>query len=135
LADRRAALKLLLEQEPAGAWTLVRVAGEVDMANAADLQTYLSSVAGTSGLVALDLSSVTFIDSTGLTALIQTYKLVQPGGSFLLLAPSPEVSRVLEVTGLDRLFRISSTKEPPEPVTSPPAPSMGVVPAAAGLAG
>ena len=47
---------------------MVTVAGEIDMANADDLQSYLSSVAETHNLVALDLSTVTFIDSTGLNA-------------------------------------------------------------------
>ena len=128
-----AALKLLLEQQQAGAWTVVRAAGEIDMANAAYLATYLSAVAETQDLVALDLSSVNFIDSTGLTALIQTYKLMESGGSFLLLAPSPQVCRVLEVTGLDRVFRIAASAEPLEAVVPIPAPV--VSPTRAGLAG
>lgn len=114
---------------------MVTVAGEIDMANADDLQSYLSSVAETHNLVALDLSTVTFIDSTGLNALIRTYRLLEPGGSLLVLAPSPQVSRVLEVTGLDRLFRISGSAEQPESLVPLPAPSGAAVPTAAGLAG
>lgn len=93
---------------------MVRVTGEIDMANASDLTDFLSSLTELHDLLAVDLSKVEFIDSTGLTALIRTYKLLEPGGSFLLLAPSPAVSRVLKATGLDGLFRISAAAEPPE---------------------
>jgi anti-sigma B factor antagonist len=135
IRNQEKALELLLEHQQAGAWTVVTVAGEIDMANADDLQSYLSSVAETHNLVALDLSTVTFIDSTGLNALIRTYRLLEPGGSLLVLAPSPQVSRVLEVTGLDRLFRISGSAEQPESLVPLPAPSGAAVPTAAGLAG
>lgn len=81
------------------------------MANADELWEYLASQVERQH-VAVDLSGVRFIDSTGLTALVRTYKsLKQAGGTLLLLSPSPPVLRLLAVTGLDGLFSLCWTVE------------------------
>ncbi|HEX2148730.1 MAG TPA: STAS domain-containing protein [Actinomycetota bacterium] len=104
-------LNLHLECEKVGPWTIVGVAGEIDMANADELWEYLASQVERQH-VAVDLSGVRFIDSTGLTALVRTYKsLKQAGGTLLLLSPSPPVLRLLAVTGLDGLFSLCWTVE------------------------
>lgn len=56
----------------------------------------------------LDLSEVSFIDSTGLAALIQLHRRVQPC-SLVLLAPSPAVMRLLRRFRLEEFFRIAPT--------------------------
>jgi N-acetylglucosaminyldiphosphoundecaprenol N-acetyl-beta-D-mannosaminyltransferase len=56
----------------------------------------------------LDLSEVEFIDSTGLAALIQLHRDLQPC-SLVLLAPSPTVRRILRRFQLEDFFGIAPT--------------------------
>jgi anti-sigma B factor antagonist len=57
--------------------------------------------------IAIDLSGVEFMDSTGLGVLIGALKRVrESGGSLVLGGIRPAVSRVFEITGLDRIFTI-----------------------------
>jgi anti-anti-sigma factor len=80
---------------------LVAAVGEVDMANAPSLAEYLVQFAN--GDVILDLSAVTFIDSSGLHALVAAHKRLGLRGARLVLhGTSPYAQRVIEITGLDR---------------------------------
>ena len=55
----------------------------------------------------VDLRDVSFIDSSGIEALCAARRDAErSGGSVVLRAPSAAVVRVLEVTGLDDVFRI-----------------------------
>lgn len=97
-----------LTQEPGsgGAVRLV-VVGEIDMSNAAqvrDAGTAAVTAADVSGLD-VDLSAVTFLDSTGLGALVA----VRTAGADLsravrITAASPRVRQVIEVCGLSSEF-------------------------------
>ncbi len=54
-----------------------------------------------------DCSSLDFVDSSGLGALISMQKLAnERGGKLRLLAPKPTVVQVLELTRLHRVFEI-----------------------------
>lgn len=58
----------------------------------------------------LDLNGVSFIDSSGLGALISARRRAHVfRGSLLLACHSPAVMRVLELTALDRVFTIVPT--------------------------
>ena len=48
----------------------------------------------------VDLSDVTFIDSTGLGVLVEARSKLADRKSFLLSAPQPETRRALEISGL-----------------------------------
>ncbi|MGJ0506006.1 MAG: STAS domain-containing protein [Methylocystis sp.] len=55
----------------------------------------------------VDLSSVNFIDSSGLGALLSGYKNAsQRGGSLVLAGPQPRVRAMFELTRLNRVFDI-----------------------------
>jgi anti-sigma B factor antagonist len=92
------ARRLSLEEADApDTWKLV---GELD-SHSADL------VAGTVGTadpgtnLTLEMSGVSFIDSTGLRALVELRTgLVESGGSLAIDQPSDAVRRVIELTGL-----------------------------------
>lgn len=61
------------------------------------------------GLINIDFdcSSLMFVDSSGLGALISMQKLANGrGGKLRLLAPKPAVLQVLELTRLHRVFEI-----------------------------
>jgi anti-sigma B factor antagonist len=54
-----------------------------------------------------NFSECTFIDSTGLGALVSIYKkCAEKGGSIKLKTLSPEVEKLLKLTRLDKVFEI-----------------------------
>ncbi|MBB5075795.1 STAS domain-containing protein [Nonomuraea endophytica] len=97
---------LLLTCRPFDGLTLVGVAGELDATNAADLGTYIEGQHPEWALpLVLDLAALTFMDSTGLHLLIGLHhREHEHGGRLHLAAPHARVSRLLQITGTDRLF-------------------------------
>jgi anti-sigma B factor antagonist len=94
---------------PAHSKLVVRVAGEVDIQTSPVLDEQLQRVtADGAPSVVVDLSDVTFLDSTGLSVLIAGLKRCQEaGGTMRLASPRPNVRKVLEITGLTSVFQIS----------------------------
>jgi anti-sigma B factor antagonist len=89
--------------------TLVRVSGELDLATSGVIESDLLRLIheGLGRRLILDLSRLTFLDSTGLRALWRTRQHAQMAGAQLFIsAASDAVMRVLKVTKLDRVFRI-----------------------------
>src|ERR1700722_3206274 len=87
---------------------IVAVAGEIDVYTSPLLQEQLVQVLreGTSSIV-LDLSKVTFLDSTGLGVLITGLKRCRSAdGDLVLVTAQPNVLKVLEITGLNDVFKI-----------------------------
>ncbi len=87
---------------------VVAVAGEIDVYTSPLLQERLVEVLreGISSIV-LDLSEVTFLDSTGLGVLITGLKRCRSaGGDLSLVTAQPNVLKVLEITGLNDVFQI-----------------------------
>ena len=83
----------------------VTVAGELDAASAGELEAALSEPATAGTVVELDLGQVTFIDSSGLRALLVVQQAVSDGGGSLMLgATTPAVDRLLQLTGLSETF-------------------------------
>ena len=65
------------------------------------------------GAVVLDVSGVTFIDSTGLGALIELYRFgTDHDVDVILRDPSPRVRQVLDLTALGGYLTVESTAEP-----------------------
>jgi anti-sigma B factor antagonist len=91
----------------------VRVSGEVDMYTAPQLkQCLLELIDGGARRIVVDLSAVTFIDSTALGVLIGGVRRVHAaGGAMALVVTGRPVHRVLSITGLDRVFSIHDTFE------------------------
>ena len=55
----------------------------------------------------LDLAAMTFLDSSGLGALISLHKTLRSrNGTVRLLKPAPNVQQILELTRLHRVFEI-----------------------------
>ena len=92
-----------------GTWITVEVIGELDFATRSALDEQLEEVTAGRGSphVALDLSHLSFCDSSGLNALIAARKRVHAaGGDLVLLNPRPRLTELLRITGLDRLFTV-----------------------------
>lgn len=82
----------------------VRVRGELDLATAPQLASCLSGDVGEGSLpVVLDLSEVTFIDSSALRTLVLSGRELSAAGRTLQIGPrSDRVTKVLEMTQLDQ---------------------------------
>jgi anti-sigma B factor antagonist len=89
--------------------TVLSVTGEVDVATAPALRSRLDDTVDTvgGGTVVVDLTGVTFIDSTGLGVLIGARKRCSEAGRELRVVVSePRILKVFEITGLTDLFAI-----------------------------
>ncbi|MEU6595098.1 STAS domain-containing protein [Streptomyces sp. NPDC046881] len=86
--------------------SLVTVTGYLDRHTAHHLADALQPLLGRDGhTVLVDLSGVTFLDSTGLTCLITAYRTTRITGARLaLIAPSQQVQKMLQLTGVDRVL-------------------------------
>ena len=60
-------------------------------------------------VVILDLGQVTFIDSSGLGAVVATLKLLLPDRSLTLAGLTPSVDRVFRLTRMDSVFPLFPT--------------------------
>lgn len=87
---------------------VLSVRGEIDLATAPQLRRSIHDlIDGGHRQVAVDLTDVEFMDSTGLGVLIGSLKrLNEDGGNLVLTGLRPAVSRVFEITGLDRIFTV-----------------------------
>lgn len=63
-------------------------------------------VGGASGRVVLDLGAVTFLDSSGLGAIVAARKFLPDGTALELAALTPAVERVFRLTRMDSVFSI-----------------------------
>jgi anti-sigma B factor antagonist len=64
----------------------------------------LACVPAPGARVALDMSRVDFLDSSGLGALVSLLKAVRPEGELVLFAVRPSVREILRLTHLDSVF-------------------------------
>jgi len=88
---------------------IVRLAGEIDLYNAAEVGAALADVAQKQpARVVVDLAEVEFVDSTALGTLIEARKRLS-NGRLVLAAPGQEVRRALEVAGLIDHFPVRDT--------------------------
>jgi anti-anti-sigma factor len=79
---------------------VVVLRGELDASTVRNLAERLTGPPGS--LVVVDLCQLTFIDSSGLGAIhVARRRALASGGDLVLCRPTPSVSRVLEITGLN----------------------------------
>jgi anti-anti-sigma factor len=76
------------------------LSGELDASTSRGLLEQLQGPPGSS--VVVDLSELTFMDSSGLGAIhLARRRAVKDGGTLVVCRPQPIVRRVLQLTGLD----------------------------------
>jgi anti-sigma B factor antagonist len=92
--------------------TLVEVSGRIDSMNANELGAALTDTIDHGNVqLVLDLASVEYMSSAGLRELVTALKKVKrETGDMRLAQPSPRVREVLEMAGLDTIFRIFPTQ-------------------------
>lgn len=84
------------------------VAGELDVASGPPLEHAVARVLDGQGEdFRLDLTALTFMDSTGARSLVRVHhRLEAIGRRLVLVSPTPPVRRVLELLGLDGLIAV-----------------------------
>jgi anti-sigma B factor antagonist len=98
-----------LSEEDLDPTTLVlRVAGEIHATTAPEFSTRLNdAIAGGKTGVVLDLTGVEFIDSTGLSVLLNGLRrITRVRGTMVIACANPTVLRLFEITKLDSTFAI-----------------------------
>ncbi|WP_334099718.1 STAS domain-containing protein [Thermotoga petrophila] len=93
---------------------IVRVQGEIDAYNSSELKEQLRSFISTTSKkkIVLDLSSVSYMDSAGLGTLVVILKDAKINGKeFILSSLKESISRILKLTHLDKIFKITDTVE------------------------
>jgi anti-anti-sigma factor len=102
-------MDLTTETVPGDGYVTLRVSGEIDLHTAQSVRdAALAALRQHGATLRIDLREVPFMDSTGLEVLLATRRRAQlEGGSLTLVGPTPAVRRVIEVTGLDKLFPIA----------------------------
>ncbi len=89
-----------------GAACVLTVRGDIDLASAPDFETSLrTALDGSPSSIMIDLTGLTFIDSSGLRVLVSLSKEAQSRGATLgLRNVPPHAQRVLDITGLSEWF-------------------------------
>jgi anti-anti-sigma factor len=75
-----------------------RLVGELDMATCGGLTELLHAAAAGHDPLVLDFSGVSFMDSSGLRALLEGAGLPDRSGPIVILHPSDQVRRVLDIS-------------------------------------
>lgn len=85
--------------------TVVTLKGEVDLENSPAARKILLRSIDAADRVLVDLSGVTYIDSSGVASLVEALQVSKKGGTqFALAAASEPTRRVLELARLDKVF-------------------------------
>jgi len=89
----------------------VAVGGELDPATIEPLRERLGEVIDQGALrVLVDLTGVTFIESTALGVLVDAAKSIRSaGGQMVLVADDPRITRIIEITGLQQILRVEDS--------------------------
>jgi len=101
------------EERPGGNGVVLFVLyGEVDLHVAPELRDRLTNaIEENAEYVVLDLSRVTFMDSMALGVLLGALKRLRPrGGELRLVVPHSDLRRIFEITLLDQVFTLDSTR-------------------------
>ena len=79
---------------------VVSLRGELDVSTVLGLEEYLIGVSGST--VVIDLDQLTYMDSSGVAAIIGARnRILEHGDELVLTRPQTNVRRVFEITGLD----------------------------------
>ena len=92
---------------------VISLSGEVDLYTAPEFKQQLLDVIGKGAKsVIVDFSNTTFIDSTTLGVLVGGVKRLRTNeGQLSLVCSDRNITKIFEITGLDRVFTIYPTRD------------------------
>ena len=92
--------------------TRVKLRGELDLVTAPQLADALSEAARGSVVVILDLSELTFMDSTGLHAILTAHtRLHEADCRLVLVRGCHQIQRIFEITGTEHVLEFASAPD------------------------
>jgi anti-sigma B factor antagonist len=92
--------------------SIVILKGDVDLESSPTAREVLLKSVDGADRVLVDLSSVTYIDSSGVASLVEAlHAAKRNGGRLALVAASDPTRRVLELARLDKVFTIYASVE------------------------
>jgi anti-sigma B factor antagonist len=101
---------VITRRELADDTSLLSVEGDLDLASAPNLKWALADLQSVGARhVVVDLSKVSFIDSTALGVLVGAQRGLDPGVKLAIACAEENVLRIFELTGLDGMFEIVPT--------------------------
>jgi len=92
---------------------IIELGGEIDLYTAPEFKERLVAlIEDGKKRIVVDLSAATFIDSTTLGVLVGGVKRLRPaGGSLALVCTDQNITKIFEITGLDRVFPIHASRD------------------------
>jgi anti-sigma B factor antagonist len=122
MSTRTASPEAGLSREQFAEHTLIALSGELDIATAPSLRERLRvALMDARPRVVIDLAGVTFCDASWLALLVGARLRTGARDAVVLTAPRPQVARLLQVTGLDRVFTVQPGEGAAPAVPSLPA--------------
>jgi anti-sigma B factor antagonist len=103
-----------LAEHKIGDIPVIAVTGELDLASTPALRELLEAhLAAGSATIVVDLTAVTFLDSTALGVLVSAFKRCRElGGDLRLAITEPRILKLFTITGLHDMFSISPSGDP-----------------------
>lgn len=92
---------------------IIELTGEVDAYTSARFREVMLEVVDTHGArIVISMAEVDYIDSSGLGALVGGLKRVsERDGKIVIVCTKPQVRKVFEITGLEKVFPIFDSEE------------------------
>jgi anti-anti-sigma factor len=103
-------LELRIEDTSNGA-TVVAIAGELDLSTIPRMETPLLEQLRQRPAVVVDLSRLTFIDSSGIGVLIQAYRGANGTAMHIVIRPGSQVERIFGIAGITHALPVFTDRE------------------------
>jgi anti-sigma B factor antagonist len=102
----------IIEQGSEAGHYVIAARGEIDLFTAPELKQVITEVIENGERrVAIDLSEVSFLDSTALGVLIGAVKRLRSrGGALAVVNTDSSIAKTFEITGLDQIFTIVASR-------------------------
>lgn len=106
-------MQLEIDRSDQPGWAIISPSGEIDLATVSQLEDALAaSMSDGNADVAVDLTGVTFMDSTGLRALLAANQNLSGSGRRLaLIVAGGPVDRLLDISGVGQTLAIFGSLE------------------------
>jgi anti-sigma B factor antagonist len=110
VSDARSTLQVDKDQQVNAGTTVLTVSGELDLATISILKDAVGGQLGTGIRVVLDLSELTFCDSTGLGSFVALHRqATSVGATLALAAPRKRVADLLQISGINQVVSVFDT--------------------------
>ena len=104
---------MAVKVESKGGVTVCCVDGEIDINSSPGIKkSFDRLIAQKAAKIVINLSGVTYVDSSGLATLVEILKNMRSyGGRMRLVNMAPKIKSLFEITKLEKLFEIMSSEE------------------------